>query len=59
MYQTVKSLCEKNRTNITELESTLGFPRGSIRKWDVNTPSVYKVKKVADHFGVTVDFIIK
>lgn len=41
------------------LENELGFSRSSICKWDVNTPGIDKVKKVADILGCTVDDLLK
>lgn len=43
---------------INGLEAQLGFGRGSIYKWDSHTPSVAKMKDVADVLGVTVDDLI-
>lgn len=59
MYSKVKELCETNDISVSKLEAILGFSRGSICKWDVNTPSVEKVKAVADYFSVTVDCLLK
>nr|DAM62594.1 MAG TPA: helix-turn-helix domain protein [Herelleviridae sp.]DAO85477.1 MAG TPA: helix-turn-helix domain protein [Caudoviricetes sp.] len=36
----------------------MGFPRSSISKWNDNIPSVLKVKKVAEYFGVAIDDLI-
>lgn len=43
---------------INGLEAQLGFGRGSIYKWDAHTPSISKMKDVADVLGVTVDDLI-
>lgn len=59
MYSRVKELCESNGITVTELEVKLGFSRGSLCKWGTNTPSITKVKLVADFFGVTVDEFMK
>ena len=59
MYSKVKGLCKRNNISISELETELGFSRGSLCKWNVNVPSITKVKAVADYFGVTVDDLLK
>lgn len=59
VYARVKQLCESNGITVTELEVKLGFSRGSLCKWNTNTPSITKVKLVADYFGVTIDEFMK
>ena len=41
------------------LEKTLGFGNGTIKKWGESSPSVDKLKKVADYFGVSVDYFLE
>ncbi len=59
IVENIKGLCQLNGTNINRIEMQCGFSHGSVRKWDDNPPSVWKVKAVADLFGVTVDDIIR
>lgn len=59
MYSKIKELCKRNNISISELESELEFSRGSLCKWNVNVPSITKVKAVADYFHVTVDELLK
>lgn len=58
LVETVKDLCAKHDTNFAALERALGFGGGSIRKWDEATPSGDRLAKVADYFGVTVDYLL-
>lgn len=58
MYSKVKELCKKHNISVSELENKLGFSRGSICKWDVNIPSINKVKAVADYFGASIDELL-
>ena len=55
----VKDLCAKSNITITELERKLNFSSSSIAKWDRNTPSIDKVKSVADYFNVSVDYLLQ
>ena len=52
----ILKLAEKNNISISCLEKTLGFGNGTIKKWGESSPSVDKLKKVADYFGVSVDY---
>lgn len=36
----------------------LGLGKNSITRWDENKPSVDRVQKVADYFGVSVDYLL-
>lgn len=54
----VKNLCDKNHISLTELERILGFSKSSIRKWgSLSYPSIDKIIKVANYFGVSTDYI--
>lgn len=59
MLNEIKRLCKSNHASVCKLERETGLSQGSISRWDVNIPSVDKVKKVADYFGVTVDELLK
>jgi hypothetical protein len=52
-------LCNKNGTTIKALERELKFGENTIYKWKTSVPGLDKIKAVADHFGVTVDDLLK
>lgn len=58
LYKNVKTMCANRNISVRMLENKLGFPRSSICKWDTNTPGVDKVKKVADYFGVSIEYFL-
>lgn len=58
IYERIKSLCKLRGINVKELESELGFARSSLWKIDTITPSSEKVRKIAEYFGVTQDYIL-
>ena len=58
MYNKIRILCEKKGVSITRVEKETGLSNGAIGKWKDSTPTVEKLKKVADYFGVTVDELI-
>lgn len=55
----ILKLAEKNNISISCLEKTLSFGNGTIKKWGESSPSVDKLKKVADYFGVSVDYFLE
>lgn len=58
IYTKVQELCTQNKITIYKLEKELGFPNASICKWKTSNPTVDKLKKVADYFGVPIDFFL-
>lgn len=58
IYKNVVSLCKKAGISVARLEVETGIGNGTIGRWDVSSPSVERLKKVADFFGVTIDDLI-
>lgn len=58
IYERIKNLCKLRGISVKELEETLGFSRSSLWKIDQINPSSEKVRKIADYFGVTQDYIL-
>ena len=56
-YDRIKTLCKQKGVTVTGTEKELGFARGSLCKVETNKPSVEKVQKLADFFGVTVEYL--
>ena len=54
----IRELAEEKGISIRKLERELGFSNKSIPQWDDHMPSIDKVEKVADYFGVTVDYLL-
>ncbi len=46
------------KLSINRLEKECGLTRGSVAKWDDHAPSPDKVKKVADYFNVSVEYLL-
>lgn len=53
----VELLCRQRGMSVKELESTLGFGKSTIVKWDVASPRVDKLAEVAKYFNVTLDWL--
>lgn len=54
----IKMLCVQNNTTVSKLEKELEFGNGTISRWDNATPSGDRLAKVADHFNVSVDYLL-
>lgn len=58
MYEKIKEICEKRKIPISRMEKDLKFASGSICKWGTVSPSVDKVKKVADYLKVNINKLL-
>lgn len=58
MLKKILELCKKRDISVTALEVELGFGRCTISKWKNSSPSVDNLKKVADYFEVSVDYLL-
>ena len=58
MVSKIKALAKTRGLSIMQIEEQCGIGQKSIYNWDTNIPSVDKVKRVADFFGVTVDDLL-
>lgn len=54
----VKDLADNEGISLPVLESKLGFGNSTIVKWDKSVPNVQKLKKVADYFNVSLDYLV-
>ena len=58
IYTNVLDLCQARGVSIAKLERELGLGNATIRGWATSSPTVEKLKAVADYFGVTVDSLL-
>lgn len=58
VYDRIKLLCEQNDISVSRVESILGFGASTIVKWGNSSPSADKLKKVADYFNVSIDYLM-
>ena len=54
IVENIKELCVENNMSIPKLEKELGFGNGAIYTWRKGSPSIDKVRKVAEYFNVAV-----
>lgn len=58
LIERVKELCNQRKITIAELERRIDFSQGSISRWTKQSPSADRIKKVADFFDVSVDYLL-
>ena len=58
MVERIIGLCKENNTNLRQLEIALGFSNGIIKSWEKKEPSATRLYAVADHFGVSVEYLL-
>lgn len=57
LVERIKLLCEKKSTNFAEVERRIGISNGQIRRWNDSSPKLENVKKVAEYFNVSLDYL--
>lgn len=58
IVERIKDLCIAENITIKELERIIQISNGSIRHWNEKTPSVERVLLVAEHFNVSLDWLV-
>lgn len=58
LLSNIKKLCQAHQITLAKLERETGFSNGAIAKWGTSSPSIDKVKAVADYFSVRVDDLL-
>ena len=58
VYERIENLRREHKISQGKLEKQLEFSNGSISKWKNSMPTPERLKKVADFFGVTVDYLM-
>lgn len=59
IYEKIAEICAEKGISIYKLEKDLGFSGSSICKWRNSTPTVEKLKKVAEYFGVSIEYFLE
>ena len=54
----ILELCNAEGSNLSRLERDCGLSNAVIRRWKNSSPSAENLQKVADHFGVSVDYLL-
>ena len=58
ILENIQTLCIKHNTTVPNLERELSLGNGSIYKWNKSSPKVDTLRKIAEHFNVTIDSLV-
>lgn len=59
LYAKIKSLCKEKGVSIAKVEKECNIGNATIRRWDRSFPRIDTLKKVADYFGVPIDYFLE
>lgn len=57
LVERIKRLCEEKGTSFAEVERKVGISNGQIRRWNKSSPKIENVKRVAEFFNVSLDYL--
>ena len=57
IVERIKTLCAESHITIASLERRLNLGNGSIGRWNTASPAVERLGRVADYFGVSLDYL--
>lgn len=58
IFTKIVELCKGKGISVAKLEKETGISNGTIARWATSSPTVEKLERVADYFGVTVDSLL-
>lgn len=58
LKERIRILAKSKGFSLPNLEAELGFGNGTIVKWNKSIPNADKLAKVADYFGVSIDYLL-
>lgn len=58
IFKKISELCKEKGISVAKLERETGISNGTISRWGSSSPTVEKLEKVADYFGVSVDSLL-
>ena len=57
LFERIKELCNERQISMRSLEKNCNLSNGSIIKWKNSIPSAESLQRIADYFGVRVDWL--
>lgn len=58
MYTRILNLCRNKGITINKLEQALSIGNGTISKWDKSCPKATTLKKVAEFFNISLEYLL-
>lgn len=59
LYDKIKTLAAEKGVTISQMEEDLELPDRNTCKWNTVLPRVDTLKKVADYFGVSIEYFLE
>ena len=58
LFERISKLAKKRDKSLKEVAEELGLSRNAIYQWKTSSPKADTLQKVADYFGVSVDYLL-
>lgn len=58
IYERIKALADERGISISAIERECGLGNATIKGWKECTPSALNLKKVADFFGISIEYFL-
>ncbi len=58
LYFKISNLCKDRNISVARLEKECGLGNATIRGWKTSNPNLNNLKKVADYFGVSIEYFL-
>lgn len=58
VFERIQDLAKKQGKSVKDVSRDLGFGESTIYKWKTQSPKAKDLEKIADYFGVSVDFLL-
>lgn len=58
IYESIKTVAKSKGCSIAKMENDLGLGKSVVSKFDDHAPSIEKIVRIADYFGVSIDTLI-
>ena len=58
MLDKIRQLCAERHITFARLERECGLANATIRRWDNVSPNIENLIKVANYFGVSLDYLV-
>lgn len=54
----IKELADSEKITFAEIERNVGISNGQIRRWNLSSPKIENIQKIADYFNVSTDYLL-
>ncbi len=58
LYSKISKLCKDRNISVARLEKECGLGNATVRGWKISNPNLNNLKKVADYFGVSIEYFL-